>query len=76
MELGGAIHSVQKSSDGWYTFDHVIAGKSKMKYIVNQEFKILDHVFQGAGLEWIVYVRVLPKEMVQHNLDIYKAQWT
>jgi hypothetical protein len=60
MELGGAIHSMQKSSDGWYTFDHIIAGKSKMKHNVNQEFKILDHVFQGAGLEWNVYVRVIP----------------
>ena len=59
MELGGAIHSVQ-SSDGWYTFDHIIAGKSKMKYIVNQEFKILDHIFQSAGLKWNVYVRVIP----------------
>ena len=60
MELGGAIHSVQKNSDGWYAFDHINAGKSRMKHIVNQEFKILDHVFQGAGLEWNVYVRVLP----------------
>ena len=60
MELGGAIHSVQKSSDGWYTFDHIIAGKSRMKHIVDQEFKILDHIFQGAGLEWNVYVRVIP----------------
>ena len=60
MELGGAIQSVQKSSDGWYTFDHTIAGKSKMKLTVNQEFKILDHAFQGAGLEWNVYVRVIP----------------
>ena len=60
MELGGAIQSVQKSSDGWYTFDHTIAGKSKMKLAVDQEFKILDHVFQGAGLEWNVYVRVIP----------------
>ena len=60
MELGGAIHSMQKNSDDWYTFDHIIAGKSKMKHTVNQEFKILDHVFQGAGLEWNVYVRVLP----------------
>jgi hypothetical protein len=60
MELGGAIHSMQKNSDDWYTFDHIIAGKSKMKHAVNQEFKILDHVFQGAGLEWNVYVRVLP----------------
>ncbi len=60
MELGGAIQSVQKSSDGSYTFDHTIAGKSKMKLTVNQEFKILDHVFQGAGLEWNVYVRVIP----------------
>jgi hypothetical protein len=60
MELGGAIHSVQKNSDGWYTFDHITAGKSRIKHIVNQEFKILDHVFQGAGLEWNVYVRVIP----------------
>jgi hypothetical protein len=60
MELGGAIHSMQKSPDGWYTFDHIIAGKSKMKYIVNQEFRILHHIFQGAGLEWNVYVRVIP----------------
>ncbi len=60
MELGGAIQSVQKSSDGWYIFDHILAGKSRMKHVVNQEFKILDHVFQGGGLEWIVYVRVYP----------------
>jgi hypothetical protein len=60
MELGGAIHSMQKSPDGWYVFDHNVAGKSKMKHTVNQEFKILDHVFQGAGLEWNVYVRVIP----------------
>jgi hypothetical protein len=31
-----------------------------VKHNVNQEFKILDHVFQGAGLEWNVYVRVIP----------------
>jgi hypothetical protein len=60
MESGGAIRSVQKSSNGWYTFDHIVAGRSEMKHIANQEFKILDHVFQGAGLEWNVYVRVLP----------------
>jgi hypothetical protein len=57
MELGGAIHSVQKNPDGWYTFDHIIAGKSKMKHTANQEFKILDHIFQGAGLEWNVHIR-------------------
>jgi hypothetical protein len=60
MELGGAIHSMQKSSDGWYIFEHIIAGKSKIKLTVNQEFKILNHVFQGAGLEWNVYIRVIP----------------
>ena len=60
MELGGVIHSVQKGSNGWYTFDHITGGKSKMKHIVNQEFRILDHIFQGAGLEWNVYVRVIP----------------
>jgi hypothetical protein len=29
-------------------------------FLINEMFKILDHIFQGAGLEWTVYVRVLP----------------
>jgi hypothetical protein len=70
MESGGAIHSVQKNSNGWYTFDHIVAGKSKMKHTANQEFKILDHVFQGAGLEWNVYIRVIP------NADGSTITWT
>jgi hypothetical protein len=70
IELGGAIHSMQESSDGWYTFDHIAAGKSKMRHTLNQQFKILDHVFQGAGLEWNVYVRVLP------NGDGSTITWT
>jgi len=39
MELGGAIHSMQKSSDDWFTFDHNVAGKSKMKLTVNRDLK-------------------------------------
>jgi hypothetical protein len=61
---------VQKNSNGWYTFDHIPVGKSKMKHTANQEFKILDHVFQGAGLEWNVYVRVLP------NANVSTITWT
>jgi hypothetical protein len=30
MGLGGAIKSSSKNEDGWRTFDHNVAGKSKM----------------------------------------------
>lgn len=70
MELGGVIQSVKKSSGEWYTFDHILAGKSRMKHIVNPEFKRLDHVFQGGGLEWKVFVRVYP------NRDGSTITWT
>jgi hypothetical protein len=62
MEIGGAIRSVTKGEGDWWQFDHTVAGKGKMKVTPVSDFGILDHEFVGAGLEWKVYVRVVPKE--------------
>jgi hypothetical protein len=62
MEAGGAAKSVAKGSDGWWTFDHIVAGKSKMKHTPIKEAGVLDHVFVGAGLEWHAYVRIVPNQ--------------
>jgi hypothetical protein len=46
MEIGGAIKSIQRNDDEWWTFDHIVAGKSKMKHnTLSREFGILDHIF-------------------------------
>lgn len=62
MEIGGEIKpaSLMKHDDGWWTFDHRVAGKSKMNHKSVPEFGILDHVFIGGGLEWHVLVRIIP----------------
>ena len=62
MEIGGAIKSVVKGEDGWWTFEHVMAGKSKIRSRTNKEFGILDHIFVGGGIEWNVYVRIVPNQ--------------
>ncbi|MFY9870424.1 MAG: hypothetical protein WAK17_11940 [Candidatus Nitrosopolaris sp.] len=64
METGGAIRpgSLTKGNDGWWTFYHNIAGGSRMKYISDPKFGILDHIFIGGGLEWHVFVRIIPNE--------------
>lgn len=62
MEIGGSARSVAKGKDGWWTFDHVLAGKAKMKHAPVREAGVLDHVFAGAGLEWKVYVRIIPNQ--------------
>jgi hypothetical protein len=62
MEICGAIQSMEKSDDGWWTFEHSIAGKSKIKQTLSHEFGIMDHVFIGGGLEWNVVVRVVPNQ--------------
>ena len=66
MEMGGAISpgSLTKGNDGWWTFYHNIAGVSRMKYISDLKFRILDHIFIGGGLEWHVFVRILQTKMV------------
>jgi hypothetical protein len=62
MEIGGAIKSVTKGEGDWWQFDHTVAGKGKMRLTPVSDFGILDHEFVGAGLEWKVYVRVIPNE--------------
>jgi hypothetical protein len=62
MEIGGAIKSVTKGEGDWWQFDHTVAGKGKMRLTPVSDFGILDHEFVGAGLEWKVYVRVVPNE--------------
>ena len=62
METGGAIKSVTKGEGDWWQFDHTVAGKGKMKVTPGSDFGILDYEFAGAGLEWKVYVRVVPNE--------------
>ena len=62
MEIGGAAKNVTKGKDGWWTFDHVVAGKAKMKHAPVREAGVLDHVFAGAGLEWKVFVRIIPNQ--------------
>lgn len=60
MEAGGAARSVAKGDDGWWTFDRVSAGKSRMKHMPDRNTGVLDHQFVGAGLDWRVYVRIAP----------------
>jgi hypothetical protein len=62
MELGGAIQSMEEIDDGWWIFDHSVLGKSRMKHTLSREFGIIDHVFIGGGLEWNVFVRVVPNQ--------------
>jgi hypothetical protein len=60
MEIGGAIRNIVKDLDDWYTFNHEDAGKSRLKIIgKNKELGILDHLFEGGGLSWTVYVRII-----------------
>lgn len=59
MEIGGAAKSVRKDSDGSWTFDH-ITGRARMTHAPIREAGVLDHTFVGAGIEWKVYVRMVP----------------
>ena len=62
LEFGGAIKSLIKNDKRVWTFEHNIAGKSMMKNFFIPEYGILDHIFIGGGLEWHVYIRVIPNE--------------
>jgi hypothetical protein len=72
MEIGGAIKSVTKGDDGWWTFEHIVSGKSKMKQISVRQFAILDHLFIGGnGLEWNVYTRIIPNQNGSSTIWIF-----
>ncbi len=60
IEIGGAINNVIKDIDDWYTFNHITAGNSRLKIVAkDRELGVLDHLFEGGGLSWIVYVRII-----------------
>lgn len=62
MEAGMAASNVMKGDDGWWVFDHVTAGRAKMRHSPVREARVIDHVFSGGGLDWIVNVRVVPNK--------------
>jgi hypothetical protein len=60
LEIGGAINNVVTDMDGWYSFNHIVAGNARLKIVdKNRELGILDHLFEGGGLSWTVYVRII-----------------
>jgi hypothetical protein len=60
LEIGGAISNIVKDMDDWYTFNHVVAGSARLKIVANnRQLGILDHLFEGRGLSWTVYVRII-----------------
>jgi hypothetical protein len=63
MEIGGAIKSVTKSNDSdWWEFDHIVAGRGRIKLDLVPEHGIIDHIFVAGGIEWRVYVRIIPNQ--------------
>jgi hypothetical protein len=53
MENGGTIRSINKSDDSdWWEFDHIVAGRGRIKLDVVPEHRIIDHVFIGESIEW------------------------
>jgi hypothetical protein len=60
LELGGAISNIVKDTDDWFTFNHIVAGSARLKIVANdRKLGILDHLFEGGGLSWTVYVRII-----------------
>jgi len=60
LELGGAISNIVKDMDDWYTFNHIVAGSARLKIAAtDRQLGILDHLFEGGGLAWTVYVRII-----------------
>ena len=60
MEAGQAARSIKKEADGSWTFDHANAGKAKMCQTAISGAGVIDHVFYGGGLQWKVFVRIIP----------------
>jgi hypothetical protein len=62
METGGALKSMSKDENEWWTCDSPV-GKAKIKISHNNiELGILDHIFVASGIEWNVYVRIVPNQ--------------
>lgn len=61
METGGALKSITKGEDGWWACETPV-GRAKIKTRPQREFGILDHIFVGGGIEWNVFVRIVPNQ--------------
>lgn len=61
METGEALKSINKGDDGWWLCETPI-GKAKIKTRPYKELGILDHIFIAGGIEWNVFVRIIPNE--------------
>ena len=60
LEIGGAISNIVKDMDDWYTFNHIVAGNARLKIAAkDRELGIINHLFEGGGLSWTVYVRII-----------------
>lgn len=60
MEIGGVISNIVQDADDWYSFTHKVAGNARLKIVTkDRELGILDHLFEGGGLSWTVYVRII-----------------
>ncbi len=49
IDLGSSIKPSSKNEDGWLTFDHNVAGISKMRHYDIPQYGTLDHIFVGGG---------------------------
>lgn len=62
METGGALKSVRKDENGWWTCDSPV-GNAEIKISQNNRvLGILDHIFVANGIEWNVHVRIVPNQ--------------
>jgi len=61
METGGALESIAKGEDGWWVCETPV-GRARIKTQPQREFGILDHIFVGGGIEWNVFVRIVPNQ--------------
>ena len=61
MEIGGAIKSVSKGENGWWQFNHTVAGNGRMKITPVSDFGILDHEFVDLCLTSTAYLKPLSR---------------
>ena len=61
METGRALKSIAKGEDGWWVCETPV-GRARIKTRPQREFGILDHIFVGGGIEWNVFVRIVPNQ--------------
>ena len=65
------LKSVTKSNDSdWWKFDHIVAGRDRIKLRIVPEHGIIDLIFVGGGVERNLYLRIIP------NQNDFTTTWT